>query len=123
MSGKGQIVVGVDGSRFGVEALRWALAKAEHRGCGVLALMVGPGDADQLADEQLAATVRAVPGGQDDPRLTARAVSGRVADTLCAASRDAELLVVAVTATARWPRRCWAAWRGTAFTTRPARSW
>lgn len=94
MSGKGQIVVGVDGSRFGVEALRWALAEAEHRDCGVLALAVGQGDPDQVAEDQLTGTVRAVRGAQDSPRLTARAVSGGVADTLCAASTDAQLLVL-----------------------------
>lgn len=37
--GAGRIVVGIDGSRFGVGALRWALQEAARRGCIVEATM------------------------------------------------------------------------------------
>jgi nucleotide-binding universal stress UspA family protein len=38
-SGTGRIVVGIDGSRFGVGALRWALGEGTRRGCAVEATM------------------------------------------------------------------------------------
>jgi nucleotide-binding universal stress UspA family protein len=83
------IVVGIDGSRFGVQALRWALAEADRRDCGVLALMVGQEDLYGLED-----TIHLVLGEHDNPRLAAQAVSGSAAERLCAASADAQLLVV-----------------------------
>ncbi|HEX5116902.1 MAG TPA: universal stress protein [Pseudonocardiaceae bacterium] len=108
------IVVGVDGSRFGQEALRWALAEAGRRDCSVRAVLVAHtapvaaagrpsmmGMAATVSAEQgqehlirLQDTVLAVLGEQDDPRLSAGVLSGGVPETLCDLSRDAQLLVV-----------------------------
>lgn len=108
------IVVGVDGSRFGREALRWALSEGKRRDCAVRALMVADiapvavagrpttlGMATTLAAQpgqehlrRLEETVKAVLGETDDPRLTAEVVRGGAAETLCVASREAQLLVV-----------------------------
>ena len=108
------IVVGVDGSRFGQEALRWALTEAGRRDCGVQALMVAHtapiaaagrpttmGMATTLSAQpgqeylrRLEDTVRAVLGERDDARLTAEVVRGSAPETLCAASERAPLLVV-----------------------------
>jgi nucleotide-binding universal stress UspA family protein len=108
------IVAGVDGSRFGVEALRWALAEAERRDCGVRALLVAhtapvaaagrptivsltttltwePG---QEYVSELQGTLRAVLGEHDDPRLRAEVVQGGPPEVLSAASAAAQLLVV-----------------------------
>ena len=108
------IVVGVDGSRFGRAALSWALAEGRRRDCPVHALLVAhtapvaaagrpttiglattlaaaPGvEHRRLLDE----AVREVVGDTGDPRLTAEVVAGGVAETLCALSKDARLLVV-----------------------------
>ena len=114
MNASKPIVVGVDGSRFGHEALRWALAEAERRDCTVRALMVADiapvaaagrpttvGLATTLAGQpgqehlrRLEETVKAVLGDTDDPRLTAEVVRGGAPETLCAASTEAQLLVV-----------------------------
>lgn len=108
------IVVGVDGSRFGVEALRWALAEAERRDCGVRALLVAHtapvaaagrptivGLATTLAGQpgqeyvtELLGVVRAVLGDHDDPRLSAEVVRGGPPEVLCTASAEAQLLVL-----------------------------
>jgi nucleotide-binding universal stress UspA family protein len=108
------IVVGVDGSRFSREALRWALAEGKRRDCAVRALMVADlapvvaagrpttmGMATTLAAQpgqehlrRLEDTVKAVLGETDDPRLTAEVVRGSAAETLCVASKEAQLLVV-----------------------------
>lgn len=108
------ILVGIDGSRFGIEALRWALAEAARRDCGVRALMVvhvGPiaaagrptplGLAGILAEpigqehlRQLENTIRAVLGERDNPRLTAQIGRGSAPETLCAESAQAQLLVL-----------------------------
>jgi nucleotide-binding universal stress UspA family protein len=108
------IVVGVDGSRFGRTALRWALAEADRRDCAVRALMVahvapvvaagrpttvgmgaalgGPPGQDHL--RRLEETVRAVLGERDDPRLSAELLAGGPPEMLCAATEDAQLLVL-----------------------------
>jgi nucleotide-binding universal stress UspA family protein len=108
------IVVGVDGSRFGVEALRWALAEAEWRDCGVRALLVAhtvpvavagrptivgltttlSGQPGQEYVGELREILRAVLGEHDDPRLRAEVVQGGPPEVLCAVSADAQLLVV-----------------------------
>lgn len=108
------IVVGVDGSPFGQEALRWALAEARWRDCAVRAVLVAhtapvaaagrpsimamaatlsaePGQEHLV---RLQDTVHAVLGEHDDPRLSAEVVRGGVPETLCDLSRDAQLLVV-----------------------------
>ncbi len=108
------IVVGMDGSRFGREALRWALDEGARRNCAVRAVMVahvapvaaagrpttvGMGTAlgglpgqDHL--RRLEETVAAVLGAHDDPRLNAELVYGSPPEALSAASRDAQLLVL-----------------------------
>ncbi len=108
------IVVGVDGSRFGREALRWALDEGARRGCAVRAVMVahvapvvaagrpttvGMGTAlgglpgpDHL--RRLEETDSAVLGAYDDPRLNAELLYGSPPEVLSAASRDAQLLVL-----------------------------
>jgi nucleotide-binding universal stress UspA family protein len=108
------IVVGVDGSRFGREALRWALAEGRRRECAVRAVLVAHpapvvaagrpstmGMAGALSAEpgqehleRLQDTVGAVLGGHDDPRLSAEVVRGGPAEVLCELSREAQLLVV-----------------------------
>jgi nucleotide-binding universal stress UspA family protein len=108
------IVVGIDGSRFGHEALRWALAEAERRDCPVRSLLVAdtapvlaagrpamvglgtalPGVPTQDHTRLLEHILNEVLNGQDNPRLTAEVVRGAVAEALCTASKDAQLLVI-----------------------------
>lgn len=108
------IVVGVDGSRFSEEALRWALAEARRRDCGVRAVLVAhtapvaaagrpstmgmaatlSADLGQEHLTRLQDTVRAVIDEHDDPRLSAEVLRGGVPETLCELSRGAQLLVV-----------------------------
>lgn len=84
------IVVGVDGSRFGIEALRWALEEGRRRDCAVRALLV----AHASPVQELMETIRAVLGDHDDPRLSAEVVHGAPGEALCAASAQAQLLVL-----------------------------
>jgi nucleotide-binding universal stress UspA family protein len=113
-SGGGPIVVGVDGSRFSREALRWALAEATLRDCAVRALMVvhappvvaagppaGTGLGAMLPEEPaqdrlslLETTVHDVLAGHDDPRLTTELLRGGPPEVLCDESRNAQLLVL-----------------------------
>jgi len=108
------IVVGVDGSRFSVEALRWALAEGQRRDCPVRAVLVAHreqfvaagrpatvGVGTMLATDPgpeylrlLDKSVRAVLDERDDPRLDAEVLPGGAADVLVAASADAQLLVL-----------------------------
>jgi nucleotide-binding universal stress UspA family protein len=108
------IVVGVDGSRFGREALRWALAEAALRDCRVRALMVVHADPVVAAgrpttiglgtvlsgqpDEKylslLENTVHDVLDGQEDPRLTVEVVRGSPPEILCGRTQNAQLLVL-----------------------------
>ncbi len=109
------IVVGIDGSRYSREALRWALGAAAVRGCPVQALMVwhtepviaagrptiigvgtmmsgesGPEEYVRL----LETVVHGVLDGHDEPRLDATLVRGSPPEVLAAASADAQLLVL-----------------------------
>lgn len=108
------IVVGVDGSRGGRAALRWALAEAEVHDCPVEAMMVvhAPpvvaagrpstvglagalaGQPDDHRSDLLRDTVHDVLGDRHDPRLTATVVHGSPPETLCAAAHNARMLVV-----------------------------
>lgn len=108
------IVVGVDGSRFGQEALRWALGEAERRDCGVRAVLVAHtapvAAAGRPSTMGMAAALSAAPGQEhlirlldtvrdvlderDNPRLSAEVLRGGVPETLCDLSREAQLLVV-----------------------------
>jgi nucleotide-binding universal stress UspA family protein len=112
-----RIVVGVDGSDGGRRALRWALHEAAARGRTVQAVIAWRWDtpapdlpprewdhpeeeharAEQvLADELAALGAGAVGGGVvgGGVVVAAEAVEGRAADVLCAAARDADLLVL-----------------------------
>ena len=109
------IVVGIDGSPYSRAALRWALDEGAHRDCLVHAITIAhaapivtagrPGSAglgvalptyapDQKYLIQLEQTVRDVLGEHDDPRLTAELYQGSPPEALCAASNDAQLLVL-----------------------------
>lgn len=108
------IVVGIDGSPFSRAALRWALQEGAQRDCPVHAITVAhvapvmaagrpnpvglgtslPGVPDQKYLLRLEQTVKDVLGDQDDPRLTAELFQGSPPESLCAASNDAQLLVL-----------------------------
>ena len=102
-----RIVVGVDGSPTGQEALAWALSEARVRHTGLRAILAWrtpydwqvepmfPLDLQQVrasAQHQLAqALARVEPGGVD---VQAELVEGEPGAVLVAASREADLLVV-----------------------------
>ncbi|HWC82921.1 MAG TPA: universal stress protein [Pseudonocardiaceae bacterium] len=108
------ILVGVDGSRYSREALRWALAEADRRDCAVRAVLVwhtepivaagrptvvgaGARARTDPAPEYLRRldnAIREVLDEQDDPRLTADVVQGATTEVLAVASRQAQLLVL-----------------------------
>lgn len=109
------IVVGIDGSPYSRAALRWALDEGARRDCPVHAITIAhaapittagrPGSAglgvalptyapDQKYLIQLEKIVRDVLGEHDDPRLTAELLQGSPPEALCAASNDAQLLVL-----------------------------
>jgi nucleotide-binding universal stress UspA family protein len=108
------IVVGIDGSPYSRAALRWALDEGARRDCAVQAITIAhaapittagrPGSAGVMAlpssapDQKyllrLERTVRDVLGEHDDPRLTAELLQGSPPEALCAASGDAQLLVL-----------------------------
>jgi nucleotide-binding universal stress UspA family protein len=109
------IVVGIDGSPYGRAALRWALDEGARRDCAVHAVTIAhpapittagrPSSAglgvalptyapDQKYLRRLEQTVRDVLGQHDDPRLTAELLQGSPPESLCAASNDAQLLVL-----------------------------
>ena len=99
-----RIVVGVDGSDGGRLALRWAIREAATRGgtvqvvtawqCGDLdpARADDPVQLRERAEQVQAGEVAALAsaGGV----VAAEVVEGRAADVLCAAARDADLLVL-----------------------------
>jgi nucleotide-binding universal stress UspA family protein len=90
------ILVGMDGSDGGRRALRFALAEAVLRGCGVEAIRAvhSPGEAE-LADHELWADVTSVrqevPGS---PGVTRNVVAGDPAQVLIDRSAGAVLVVV-----------------------------
>lgn len=110
-SGHGEIVVGVDGSSAGADAIGFAFEAASVRGVRLRALLAwthpvstGPGDMLPLvydpeilaADEQRLLT-ESLAGWQPkypDVELVAEAVRGRAARVLAEASVHADLLVV-----------------------------
>jgi nucleotide-binding universal stress UspA family protein len=111
-SGAGRIVVGVDGSRFGIGALRWGLQEGARRGCAVEATMgwhpeshpTGPqpvGAPHRLPDElrevhaeALAASVAEATRGQETPQPRQVLARGWPPELLVRASMDAVLLVL-----------------------------
>lgn len=103
------IVVGVDGSEHGANAMRWAAAEAELRGHELVAVLVWElfnqrhadgshrfdpeyGEAD--ADAAIAAILDQALGADRAARVTRRPVCDRPAPGLLSAAQDAELLVV-----------------------------
>jgi nucleotide-binding universal stress UspA family protein len=102
-----RIVVGVDGTEGGRRALKWAVREAQARGGTVQAVLAWTWDGIDLPphaathpDEEraraeliLAAEIGALPS-LHGVSVATEAVEGRAADVLCAASREAELLVL-----------------------------
>lgn len=108
------IVVGVDGSRFSLAALAWALDEADRRGCPVRAVMAWPGHSAALAGRpttvglpgrlsaeleddylrRLTDAVQEVTGDTRHPALTAELVLGPATEALVKASEHAQLLVL-----------------------------
>lgn len=118
MSGRGRVVVGVDGSAGGRAALAFALRDAARRDAavevviayaipeyspalyGLPAVVIAPPEqvrdaarrqATQVAEEVVAELVGELPRR---PPVTVTAVAGAAAPALIAAARDADLLVV-----------------------------
>ncbi len=95
-----RIVVGVDGSDGGRRALQWAVHEAAARGGTVQAVISWNwADVDLPVDERarveriLGDEIRGLPGAAG-VTIAAEAVEGRAADVLCAAARNADLLVL-----------------------------
>jgi len=99
-----RIVVGVDGSDSGRLAVRWAVHEASTRGGTVQAVTawqcndLDPARADdptelrERAERVLADEIAALP--PSGVVIAAEVVEGRPAQVLCAAARDADLLVL-----------------------------
>ena len=99
-----RIVVGVDGSDSGRLALRWAIREASTRGGTVQVVTawqcedLDPARADdpvqlrERAEQVQADEIAALPSA--GVVVAAEVVEGRAADVLCAAARDADLLVL-----------------------------
>lgn len=101
---KRHMVVGVDGSAGGRNALRWAAKEARRQGVELRAIIAWRWDTDQTsetisnaeADEAariLALEVAAVPEAQD-ANTERYVLEGRPAEVLVKAAHDAELLVL-----------------------------
>jgi nucleotide-binding universal stress UspA family protein len=107
-SGRASIVVGVDGSDYSKDALRWAARQAELTGGTVDAIAAwgypafygwAPADSQDLdfprfAEQALARAVDEVLGSHHPAWLRTRVVEGHAAQVLVEASADADLLVV-----------------------------
>jgi nucleotide-binding universal stress UspA family protein len=106
--GSGRIVVGVDGSEYSKDALRWAAGQAEVTGATLdvvaaspwpmfygwtSADLAGP-DFARFAEQALTDTVDAVFGPDRPAWLRTRVVEGHAGKVLVEASAGAELLVV-----------------------------
>lgn len=106
------ILVGVDGTVFGRDALRWAMAEAEQRDCRVRALMVyqsesttgrrqgrrflgfGGDTVDSGYGRLMSRAVVSALGDRVQPRLTAELMSGVARIELTMASLHAQLVVL-----------------------------
>jgi nucleotide-binding universal stress UspA family protein len=105
--GDHRIVVGVDGTDGGRRALGWALHEAAARGSTVQAVMSWRWDmaeptsatdetrqaAERTLRAEIDAETAAVPATAQ-VTVAAQVAEGRAADVLCAAARDADLLVL-----------------------------
>ncbi len=96
MAERPAIVVGVDGSDGGRRALRFALAEAKLRGCGVDAVrVVRDGDDLELSGHELWADIESVRNEIADPTgVTQHVIAGDAAAILIERSAEAQLLVV-----------------------------
>lgn len=102
------IVVGVDGSETGNEALRWAARLGECMGCSLHAILVWedvyastpevvlppPVDWQALGESTLEESLTTVFGTERPAGLTTTVVAGHPSHRLVEASRDATMLVV-----------------------------
>lgn len=99
LSGDGRIIVGLDSSLGGAEALKWALAEGARTGSAVTAVYAydDPDDPDarQRAEDELEMSVRSVVGHRDLPvQWDAKVVPGDPGEALAAHAEGADLLVV-----------------------------
>jgi nucleotide-binding universal stress UspA family protein len=107
-SGRGRIVVGVDGSAGSGHALRWAARQAELTGAALEIIIgwqypaffgwapAGPDQVDfaKIAGETLSAAVSEVFGPEPPGWVSTRVIEGYPARVLVDASAGADLLVV-----------------------------
>lgn len=99
LSGDGRIIVGVDDSLGGAEALKWALAEGTRTGSAVTAVYAyddrAGAEARQAAEDELEMSVRSVVGHRELPvHLDAKTVAGDPGEALAAHAEGADLLVV-----------------------------
>jgi nucleotide-binding universal stress UspA family protein len=106
----GRILVGVDGSRGSWRALRWATEEAAVRGALLDAVLIWHGPYEfgraiyaipvhdkaiaEGARERLVESVAAVAGADPAVKINLIVLEGDPAETLCALSNEADLLVV-----------------------------
>jgi nucleotide-binding universal stress UspA family protein len=105
------IIVGVDGSSYSQQALEWAVTEAAIRRAPLTVITVyqaaaghwgrisspdDPAPAERARQAAHEAVGKALAGlGDDRPAsVTIQAVSGNPAEQLCAAARDADMIVV-----------------------------
>lgn len=98
LSGDGRIVVGLDPSLGGAQALQWAVAEGGRTGAAVTAVYAfddrGP-DARLAAEDELEMSVRSVVGHRELPvHLDAKVVPGDPGEAIAANAEGADLLVV-----------------------------
>jgi nucleotide-binding universal stress UspA family protein len=101
LSGDGRIVVGLDTSLGGAEALKWAVAEGARTGSPVTAVYAyepggsGGADARVAAEDELEMSVRSVIGHRELPvSVDARAVPGDPGEVLAELALGADLMVV-----------------------------
>jgi nucleotide-binding universal stress UspA family protein len=96
------ILVGVDGSPGGSEALRWALAEASMRGCAVEVITTFQPDAQRSAEDaraaaeaaQQAAVDYAAASRETMPAVSRQVIEGSPAELLIYLSGRAQLMVL-----------------------------
>lgn len=105
-AGPGRIVVGVDGSASGNEALRWAARLAPTLGATIelvnaweypisdMSMPLPALDWEQIGKDTVAESVREVFGDAPPEGLTTTVAWGHPAQTLLEASRGASMLIV-----------------------------
>lgn len=99
LAGDGRVIVGMDTSLGGAEALKWAVAEGARTGAAVTAVYAYDerrgADAEQAAEDELEMSVRSVVGHRDLPvHLDAKTVAGDPGEALAGHAEGADLLVV-----------------------------